>query len=327
MSSSLFESNLELPEQSSNVATPATGQARLFIKDDQSVNVIFDDTTVVDLTQSGSSSLDALTDTNLSSLADGDLLKYVTPPGEWQNAQVDIDDLANVTIATPLSQQVLQYDGVDTWNNATLNLTTTLNGLTDVTITTEEQGDVLVRGGSGWINRPYNQAVMAYLADDSTPLVIQPTSGPSGGDHIIDLDLSDTIHESLGGGTLTNTVGGIQVFRTPDGVNDALGTLNGFLAIDGGSYNGNALFEVYLKNEALDTTPDTTIGAGDFLVWDGDPSSFTPNGNITFLHFSIPIFGADVAGAMQFYLVVHNQGLDPFAVTWRLAVDWHENQT
>lgn len=67
---------------------------------------------------------------------------------------ISLASLNDITLTTPISDgQVLQYNlSTGKWTNATLSLTTTLGGLTDVLLTSPSYGDVLLYDGTRWIN-------------------------------------------------------------------------------------------------------------------------------------------------------------------------------
>lgn len=70
----------------------------------------------------------------------------------------DLDGLSDVTITTPSNGQVLKYNGT-AWVNDTDNAGTTINSLddvSDVTITSAASGDFLKWNGSAWVNDPIN---------------------------------------------------------------------------------------------------------------------------------------------------------------------------
>jgi hypothetical protein len=133
--------------------------------------------------------LASLTDTNISSPANGQVLKHNGT--NWINAQLayselsgtptnistftndagyltditgeNLSDLSDVTVTTPTSGQVLSYNGTNWVNAAASGGATALNDLTDVTITAAANGDYLRYNGSAWVD-----ATLAVV-DDTTP--------------------------------------------------------------------------------------------------------------------------------------------------------------
>lgn len=62
-----------------------------------------------------------------------------------------LNDLTDVTLSSPTSNQVLKYTGSQ-WINSTLTLTTALSGLVDVDLGTPTAGQVLKFDGAYWTN-------------------------------------------------------------------------------------------------------------------------------------------------------------------------------
>ena len=56
-------------------------------------------------------SLDALTDTNLATLADGQALIYDFTSGKWKNANIPVANLSDTAITSPVTGQALVYNG------------------------------------------------------------------------------------------------------------------------------------------------------------------------------------------------------------------------
>lgn len=64
-----------------------------------------------------------------------------------------IDNLTDVTINTPTSGQVLQYNATSSkWENATIQTVVALSGLTDVLLTSLQTNQALIYDGTKWIN-------------------------------------------------------------------------------------------------------------------------------------------------------------------------------
>ena len=137
----------------------------------------------------GATTLDGLTDVTAPSPSSGDYLKYngsawvndpinlgtdttgnyvsdvsagtgisvSHTPGEGSTPSVSLnatlDNLSNVTVPSPTTNDVLQYNGTAWVNVAASSVgATTLDGLTDVTITTPEKYQTVVYDGTQWIN-------------------------------------------------------------------------------------------------------------------------------------------------------------------------------
>lgn len=140
---------------------------------------------------SGPIALDDLTDVVITSAATGEILRFNGT--SWVDAQLDysdltgtpslatvaisgsyadltnkpviptqLDDLSDTTIGTPVTGEVLRYDGAS-WVDAKLNYSdlvgapsvpSAINDLTDVTVTTPASGQILSYNGSAWVNVP-----------------------------------------------------------------------------------------------------------------------------------------------------------------------------
>ena len=106
------------------------------------------------------SDLDDLSDVNISSPSNGDVLKYDSTNSEWVNSQASnvssLDDLSDVTILTPSDGDVLKYDSTSgEWiNGQGGSSTSSLDDLTNVTITTPSDGQVLKYDSTSqeWVN-------------------------------------------------------------------------------------------------------------------------------------------------------------------------------
>lgn len=325
MTARLNPEYLEIPELTTNPSTPSTGSARLFVKNDGTINVILDTGSVVDLTASGTTSLDALSDTNIATLQDGQYLKYLSSPGEWVNATPQLNDMDDVTIAAPSNGQALVYSGT-VWQNQAV--ATSLDSLTDTTLTTPEQGDMLIRDGTDFKNLPYSPTVHAILERTNlNKLLIYPSNAPNSGEHIVDLGMSDYLHTSLGAGSLTTVLNTTETaFRTPVGADNAMGIISGFFVFNAANYFGNGNFQLLLADEALGTNSSFNNG---IVVWDGDPSGPTvsPFGDDYIIPINIPVYAGSASGARQYYFNVVNRSTDPFELTWQLTAHWFENQS
>ena len=117
--------------------------------------------------------LDSLSDVNVPSPSDLDVLAWDAPNSEWisrpANPLNDISsnflgDLGDVVVATATVDQVIQWDGSN-WVNHTL----TLDYSSDVTLTTPSDGEYLRYNGAAWINTQIEyadiQSVPAFLLD------------------------------------------------------------------------------------------------------------------------------------------------------------------
>lgn len=108
-------------------------------------------------TASGASSIDTLTDVNLTSLANGQILKYNSTTQKWENAnEVSYSDFAGSThgLVPEVQTQAgkfLKDDG--SWDTPASG-STSLDGLTDVDLTSPTDGQILKYDATSqeWIN-------------------------------------------------------------------------------------------------------------------------------------------------------------------------------
>jgi hypothetical protein len=105
-----------------------------------------------------SSTLAALTDANIASPTNGQILQYQTSDGKWHNAAAPPQALASQTdtnIASPANGEILQYQTSDSkWHNAPAPAQA-LSGQTDVLLTSPADGEALVYETSSgkWKNK------------------------------------------------------------------------------------------------------------------------------------------------------------------------------
>lgn len=120
-----------------------------------------------------SASVDSLTDTNISSPSNGQVLKYDSTSSKWVNGTgggggaSDLNDLSDVTITSPTTSQVLTYDG-SKWTNSNSSARTVLNDLDDVTLSSSSNGQVLTYDSTSakWKNETPSMSVSG-LTDTS----------------------------------------------------------------------------------------------------------------------------------------------------------------
>lgn len=144
--------------QSSTLASrPAAGvEGRVWVTEDAGTyEVWYDDGSSWQQITGGSGSpiaLDDLTDVTIVSPSSGQVLQY--NGANWVNATVtyDLDDLTDVAVAGPTTGQILEYNGA-LWVNVTPTAATyALDDLTDVVINTPANGQVLKYNGAFWVN-------------------------------------------------------------------------------------------------------------------------------------------------------------------------------
>lgn len=131
--------------------------------------------------QSPHTALTSLTDVDISSPSNDQVLKYDNATQKWVNGTggggaSDLDDLTDVTLTNPASGQVLEYDG-SKWANANLpTVPADLDDLSDVTLSSPTSGQFLKYDGSKWVNG--NGGGGASALDDLTDVdITTPTDG------------------------------------------------------------------------------------------------------------------------------------------------------
>ena len=109
------------------------------------------------MASAGIGTLEGLSDVDLSSPTNGQVLKYNGT--DWVNSAeasgaTDLDELTDVTLTSPTSGQVLKYDGSKWVNGAGGSAVGGLDDLSDVDITTPTDGQALIydANSSTWVN-------------------------------------------------------------------------------------------------------------------------------------------------------------------------------
>ena len=112
--------------------------------------------------------LNDLSDVDISSVSDAQVLTYDAISGKWVNATsptgvTALSQLSDVTIASASVGNVLTYDSTSgKWVNEAPSGVTTLSGLSDVELTTPASGNVLSYDGSEWVNDTLGAADIPY---------------------------------------------------------------------------------------------------------------------------------------------------------------------
>lgn len=151
----------------------------------------------------GASTLADLTDTNIVTPSNGQML-YYNSVGGWYNDDAPLipqnfEDLADVSFTTLANGDTLIYDvGSNDW----VNIPPTLEGLTDVAITTPADGDLLVYddGSELWVNAAPADVVAGGELGDLSDVV---TSTPATGD-ILRYDGADWVNAYIGRTIITD---------------------------------------------------------------------------------------------------------------------------
>lgn len=197
--------------------------------------------------------------------------------GQTGAVSLDLDDLTDVAISAPAAGNVLRYNGSAFVNavlaytdlsgtptlatvatsgsyadlSGTPSLVTTLDGLTDVTITTATNGDVLRYNGSAWVNDTFTPST-GYAEN----VIVKTTSGDvtaTNANHVI------VIRKAVGQATTVNLPAGVErkMFTIKDGKGDA---------------NTNNITIVPNGTEKIDNSSNYIINIAResvTLIWDG----------------------------------------------------------
>ena len=126
----------------------------------QGANVTIANDGTISVAPPGASAVSGLSDVSLSSLSNGEILKYNSSTSKWENATESgggasaLDDLTDVTITSPAVNEILKYDGTTWVNGAVPGNSTSLVTLTDTAIASQQDGQTLVydSNSSKWIN-------------------------------------------------------------------------------------------------------------------------------------------------------------------------------
>ena len=94
----------------------------------------------------GASELSELNDVNLTSLSNGQIIKYNSTDDEWQNADNSLANLSDTVISTPANGQVItsiEENGVRAWRNSKIGI----GDLSNVSLYGLKRNDVLKYSG------------------------------------------------------------------------------------------------------------------------------------------------------------------------------------
>jgi len=205
--------------------------------------------------------------------------------GNWVELNPDtgaeeLSDLFDVNLTSLTNGQVLKYNGTE-WVNAADNAGTTIssiNDINDVTITSVANGQILQYDGTQWIN-----ATPAEAAGNASVTVSQTApAGPTEGDLWFESDTAKTFiyYDSQwievgpqpgGGAQALTTKGDLLTRNTSSFARLAVGTNGYFLKADSTTATGLTWSAIPTINN-LDDVGDVTITSatnGQFLKWNG----------------------------------------------------------
>ena len=95
----------------------------------------------------------------------------------WGDVSATLEGLTDTTITTPTNGEYLKYNG-SAWVNATI--ATTLDGLTDTNITSVAAGELLKWDGANWINNTLAEAGVAAASHNHDSTYIDVTGDIAG---------------------------------------------------------------------------------------------------------------------------------------------------
>lgn len=112
----------------------------------------------------GGVDLDDLSDVEIASPQDLEVLQYDAASAKWKNSYVELDELSDVELASPASPEVLKYDPASSkWKNQILNA----DDLGDVDITSATDRSWLYYDGSNWVNGKALKSTDAWSMSDT----------------------------------------------------------------------------------------------------------------------------------------------------------------
>ena len=150
--------------------------------------------------QDAASNVSSLTDVTLTSLADGEILKYDSGSGQWVNAA----DAGGGIALTDLSAS----DGI-TYNNSTGAFTLTDTGVTATTYGSPSQVPVITVNANGQITSAGEAAVAGVSSTSfNTSTGVLTINTPDGSSYTEDLGIGTADSPQFTGLTVTNTITG-----------------------------------------------------------------------------------------------------------------------
>jgi hypothetical protein len=166
--------SISLQDRGTDADTPSSGFVSFYIKNGEAY-VRLDNGTVINIADSGSITLDGLSNVSITSAQDGDILRYNFGFDVWENTTFptvpsNLDDLSDVNLPSVNTGALLQYTGTEwthgansgsiadrdvlMWDNLSSvwsNNLLALDDLSDVDTTGVAKGTLMVYDGSQWI--------------------------------------------------------------------------------------------------------------------------------------------------------------------------------
>jgi hypothetical protein len=120
--------------------------------------------------------LEDLADVNISGLTNGQILRYDSTTGKWENTDqgnLDLNDLNDVSIVSPSNGQVLVYNSsTSKWENSSGGFVPYVGAVTTVDLGAQGLRAGYVRFNTSVVSVPDEQGLMYWDADDETVAVI-----------------------------------------------------------------------------------------------------------------------------------------------------------
>ena len=120
--------------------------------------------------------LEDLADVNISGLTNGQILRYDSTTGKWENTDqgnLDLNDLNDVSIVSPSNGQVLVYNSsTSKWENSSGGFVPYVGAVTTVDLGAQGLRAGYVRFNTSVVSVPDEQGLMYWDADNETVAVI-----------------------------------------------------------------------------------------------------------------------------------------------------------
>lgn len=227
---------------------------------------------IVTTPSGGSSSISTLTDVELTSLANNQILKYDSASSKWVNANESggggasaLDDLTDVAITTPADGQMLVYNSDDSeWQNKTTRVELTQAEYDNLTPQEKNNGTVY------FITDAYDRGLGTVLVQTLTAgaTTLTFTDGSIQTDSVIDVYTSsgvgyDSITTAEGSITLTFTAQAsdvdVKILVDARGTRESLHTYSTTEKVVGTWIDGRPIYEIVLDVNSTLSSGENTL--------------------------------------------------------------------